>query len=98
LILFFLSIQLIVAFWVFYDAQRHGYSVGRSLLWAIGVFFALIVFLPLYLFFRDRRRKATLLKEKARTPSPSTACFYCGKPYEGNPKTCPHCGQNLHLY
>jgi len=90
-----LSINLVAALWVFFDSQKRGYSVGKGLLWAIGVFFLLIVFLPLYLISRKRRER---LAARAEEPQPFitlTPCFYCGRSYEGDPKTCPHCGQNL---
>jgi len=91
----FLFINLFVALWVFYDSQKRGYTVGRGLLWAIGVFFLLVVFLPLYLL--ARRKRERLLSESGKFPlSPSTKnCFYCGQQYEGDPELCPHCGQNL---
>jgi rubrerythrin len=34
---------------------------------------------------------------RAQTPTSGTPCFYCGQPYQGNPKTCPNCGQNLKM-
>ncbi len=91
----FLFISLIIAFWVFYDSQKYGYSVPKGLLWAIGVFFALIIFLPLYLFFRNKRRRLAALGKAAQVSPSLTRCFYCGRGYEGNPKICPHCGQTL---
>ena len=42
----FYVVPLIVAMWVFFDSQKHGYTFWQGLLWAIGVFFLLIVFLP----------------------------------------------------
>jgi hypothetical protein len=94
LLLFF--VPMVAALWVFFDSQKHGYSIGKGLLWAIGVFFAMIVFLPLYLVAR-RRKPQMSPSPSSRQDSPPTACFYCGRPYEGSPKLCPHCGQNLRL-
>jgi hypothetical protein len=93
-ILFFLP--LIAALWVFFDSQKRGYSVGKGLLWASGVFLAMIVFLPLYLVAR-RRKPETASARPPQQDAPSSTCFYCGRPYEGTPKLCPHCGQNLKL-
>ena len=89
-------IPLVIAMWVFYDSQKHGYTFTQGLLWAIGVFFILIVFLPLYLFNRNKRRQRAPIAAPAPLP-PSTACFYCGRPYQGDPKICPNCGQNLKM-
>jgi hypothetical protein len=92
-ILLFL-VPVVAAFWVFFDARKRGYSTGKSFLWALGVFLAMIIFLPLYLL--DRRRKMSLASAPPSAGArPSVSCFYCGRPYEGNPKLCPHCGQNL---
>jgi len=91
-------VSLIVAIWVFYDSQKHGYSVGRGLLWAVGVFLLLIVFLPLYLVARKKREKIFAQAQKeAPSFSALPSCFYCGRGYEGDPNTCPHCGQNLKI-
>ena len=90
-----LFISLIVAFWVFYDSKKHGYSVLKGLSWAIGVFFALIIFLPLYLFFRNKRKRLAAAGKAAEVSPSLTRCFYCRRGYEGNPKICHHCGQTL---
>ncbi|NWF57664.1 MAG: hypothetical protein HXY45_23025 [Syntrophaceae bacterium] len=95
--LVFYLIPLIVAMWVFFDSQKHGYTFWQGLLWAIGVFFVLIVFLPLYFFSRRKRRKLAPAPQRPQTPSQGTPCFYCGQPNQGDPKTCPHCGQNLKI-
>jgi hypothetical protein len=83
--------------WVFFDSQKHGYTFWQGLLWAIGVFFVLVVFLPLYLFYRTKRKKLATVPGRAPIPSNLTPCFYCGRPFQGNPKTCPYCGQSLKL-
>lgn len=88
-------LSLIAALWVFFDSQKRGYSAGKGLLWAIGVFFLLIIFLPLYLFSRRKRQREMAEAKAASGPPPLTECFYCGRGYEGQPKICPHCGQNL---
>ncbi len=93
----FYVVPLIVALWVFFDSQKHGYTFWQGLLWAIGVFFLLIVFLPLYFFSRNKRRKLAPLPQRVQTPVPGTPCFYCGQSYAGDPKTCPYCGQNLKI-
>lgn len=88
---------MVIALWVFYDSQKRGYSVGRGLLWAVGVFFLLIVFLPFYLVARKKKERAFAREKEARASAPLTSCFYCGQDYEGQPRVCPHCGQNLKI-
>ena len=45
-----------VCLWVYRDAARRYQSLTMPLLWAIAVFLALIVFLPLYLMFRPPKK------------------------------------------
>ena len=90
-----LSINLVAALWVFFDSQKRGYSVGKGLLWAIGVFFLLIIFLPLYFVARKRKERLAAGSAEPQLSASVTPCFYCGRGYEGDPQTCPHCGQNL---
>ncbi len=91
-------IHLLVALWVFYDSQKRGYTVWRGLLWAIGVFLLLIIFLPLYLVARKRKERLWAQARQIPRISSGTSCFYCGKSYEGDPPVCPHCGQNLKVF
>ncbi len=88
------SLSFVVALWVFFDSQKHGFSFGRGLLWSILVFFFLILFLPLYLVIRNKSKKP---RDSGGPAAPSTRriCFYCRQPYEGEPELCPHCGQDL---
>jgi hypothetical protein len=96
MIFLFPLITLGIALWVFFDSQKRGYSVWKGLMWAVLVFMMLIVFLPIYLI--TSRRKGMLQPREAQpVQEESTNCFYCGKPYQGNPNTCPNCGQNLKL-
>lgn len=90
-------IHLFVALWVFYDSQKRGYTVWRGLLWSVGVFLVLVLFLPLYLIARKRREKLSPQASQTFKPFAKTSCFYCGQGYEGNPDVCPHCGQNLKI-
>jgi len=89
-----LIINLLVAIWVFYDAQKRGFTLWKSMLWAMGVFFLLIIFLPLYLIVRRKKERWRGTEESLYT-SATKICFYCGKPYPGEPERCPNCGQNL---
>jgi len=90
-------LPMAIAMWVFFDSQKHGYTFTQGLLWAIGVFFLMIVFLPLYLVFRNKRRRSSTARAQTPLPPSTTPCFYCGHPYPGDPKTCPHCGQDLKI-
>jgi type VI protein secretion system component VasK len=90
-------ISLAVALWVFYDSQKRGYTVSRGLLWAVGVFFVLIVFLPLYLAARKKKERMQAAAREASALPTLSLCFYCRQGYEGNPTVCPHCGQNLKM-
>jgi len=80
-----LAIPLIVAAWVYSDAKSRGSS--SPVLWAIGVFLLLIVFLPLYLMMRPP--KATIISKQPML------CPHCGKYYEPPVKFCPNCGHEL---
>ena len=90
-------ISLAIALWVFYDSQKRGATVWRSLLWAAGVFLILIVFLPLYLVALKKRDRIRSAARETSTPPTLSLCFYCRQAYEGNPAVCPHCGQNLKM-
>jgi len=97
---FFIFVNVVsfaVAIWVFFDSQKRGSTVGRSLLWAAGVFLVLIVFLPLYLAARKKKERAQAAAREASTPPALNMCFYCRQAYEGSPSSCPHCGQNLKM-
>ena len=90
-------ILVVVALWVFYDSQKRGYTVWRGLLWATGVFWVMIIFLPLYLVARKRKERLFAQAGQTQEPFSKTSCFYCGKSYVGDPPICPHCGQNLKI-
>lgn len=80
-LLIFPGIPLFAAYWVYGDAKDRGSSA--PILWAIGVFGLLIVFLPLYFLIRPSKKERSLL------------CPHCGKYYESTGDFCPHCGQSL---
>jgi len=83
-----------IAFWVYNDAQKWGYSKNAAIGWSVGVFLLMIVFLPLYIVteMRRARQQLELLKGSRRSAVTSTTCGYCSKAYYGNPNYCPHCG------
>jgi hypothetical protein len=89
-----LLINMVVALWIFYDSQKRGASIWAGLFWAVGVFFLLVIFLPLYMI--TRRKKGGTPAGGAMTADPPTsACPYCRQPYPGQPNFCPRCGQSL---
>ena len=76
-----LAIAFIVAFWVYSDAKNRGKTTGKAFLWFLGVFFILILFLPLWLFTRPKVK----------------LCSHCGEYYEygESDRFCPRCGVEL---
>jgi len=84
-----LIIPLFIAIWVASDARRRGYSKSAVIGWFIGVWFLLIVFLPLYLILRPRQSSYLPQDEVTRV------CPYCGRLFKGNPNFCPYCGEKL---
>ena len=73
ILLFF--VPMVAALWVFFDSQKRGYSIGKGLLWAIGVFFVMIVFLPLYLAARNRMQRKASPPSSQRDSVLSTPAF-----------------------
>jgi len=49
-------IPLAIAWWVATDVRKRGQSKGAALFWFLGVWFALIVFLPIYLLVRQKQK------------------------------------------
>jgi len=89
-------VPLIVALWVFFDSQKHGYTFTQGLLWAIGVFFLLIVFLPLYFFYRTKRKQLVKVPGAPPFPPAPLPAFIAVSPTRGI-QNLPHCGQKLKL-
>ena len=87
-------IPLIIAWWVGTDARKRGYSKSASLIWFLGVWLVLIVFLPLYLILRPKTpRQSESPQSKFR--GETRICPYCEKLYQGDISYCPYCGQKL---
>ncbi len=76
-----LVIAFIVAFWVYSDAKNRGKTTQKAFFWFLGVFFVLVVFLPLWLITRPRAK----------------LCPNCGEHYEyaESERFCPKCGVEL---
>jgi hypothetical protein len=89
------SLAALMGVWVAADARGRGLSLPASVAWGMGVFMALIVFLPLYLLLRARPRAAP----RASPPIPETpsarVCGACGALYLPPARFCPWCGAPL---
>jgi hypothetical protein len=82
-----------IAYWVYNDAQKWGYSKNAAIGWSVGVFLLMIAFLPIYILTALKRARRQLEKPGARqSATMSTSCVHCSKLYYGNPNYCPHCG------
>ena len=79
-------ISIPVAFWVYEDARKQKLSCFTAVLWAVGVFVQLLIFLPLYVIFGRKKTygkfygsddiidvKATVVEEDY------VKCQSCGK-------------------
>lgn len=77
-------VWLLVAVWVYYDAERKGMS---GILWALLVFLGNLVGLVIYL----------IVRTDAVAPPPlvSKVCPECNGPVQPDFKVCPHCGSEL---
>lgn len=85
-------IAAIIAMWVILDATRRGKPALSAVGWGVGVFLALILFLPLYLFFRGRESGGVAATKASQAATP---CRYCGLFFAGDPDYCPHCQKQL---
>ncbi|MDR4505347.1 MAG: hypothetical protein MRK01_11240 [Candidatus Scalindua sp.] len=81
-------IATVVAFLIYKDALKNGYSKNAALGWMAGVFLVMIVFLPAYLIVTY----IVLKGGSGRRTEILTPCEHCRKHYTGNPNYCPHCG------
>ena len=84
-----LFIALLIAAWVFSDARSRGVSSGPAFLWFLGTLLLLIVFLPLWFYFRPKMESEIIIADKPKL------CANCGKYYEGIPIFCPNCGHSM---
>lgn len=82
------AIAITAALWVSSDARRQGYNSKTRILWSVGTFLIMIIFLPAYLIFRSTQKKET------KTPE-DKPCVYCNESCSVNAKVCQHCGRLL---
>ncbi len=83
-----LIIPFFIALWVASDARKRGYSKEACIGWFLGVWFLLIVFLPLYLILRSRST-SSYPGQKIKV------CPYCGRLLKEYVNFCPYCGEKL---
>lgn len=104
----FLSLLILfaVSVWVYRDAVSRGYTSGSALLWSIGVFALLIIFLPIYLitrkprvertdFSNDSYRSGPMKVGESSTYVDQLLCSQCGSEISSNFTHCPYCGTRL---
>ncbi|MGA1826063.1 MAG: hypothetical protein ACMUIP_15515 [bacterium] len=84
----------VAGFWVFWDAKKRGRPDSKAFLWGLGTFFATIIFLPLWIFLRDKGPSGSSYRI---VTDPTTHCSSCGGTFTTIPhaKYCPFCGQSL---
>ncbi|HEX8465353.1 MAG TPA: zinc ribbon domain-containing protein [Abditibacterium sp.] len=79
-----------VAGFVVADARRRGLPLRVAVGWGLGVFCALIFFLPAYLWLRNRTPAG-----KVETPIAQKPCPYCEYLNVANATYCGKCGRQL---
>lgn len=84
-----LLVSIIIAFWVYSDAQRRGKSKGVCFGWFLGTLLIFPLFFPLWLITRPG------LQKKLKPHQGPKLCPYCGKYYENEPYFCPYCGEKV---
>ncbi len=99
--LILIIIPLVIAWWVATDARKRGYSKVAALIWFLGVWLALIIFLPLYLIIRPKTSRQPGQLGQPGQPvelapeGETTVCPHCGRLYKERIFYCPYCGQKL---
>lgn len=94
-----LLIPGLASFWVFRDARERGQDKSTAIMWSLGTFAVLVVFLPLYLIV-GRKQKVAPRDEQAidieAVPVEEiSSCPMCGNKAREDFNTCPHCGYAL---
>ena len=94
-----LLIAAFAAYWVFNDSRRLGHETGTSLMWTLGTFAFMFLFLPLYLVFgrkpKSAKRPADVIDIAAVPVEETMSCPMCGGRVKEDFKTCPYCGYTL---
>jgi hypothetical protein len=90
-ILFGLAIGIIVAAFIAKDASKRGMSEFG---WFIGVFLAMIVFLPLYLIVRKPVLPSVIEQEQLESGN-ARKCPFCAEIIKAEALVCRFCGREL---
>lgn len=94
-----LIIAAFAAYWVYTDARRLGHETGTAMMWALGSFAFMIVFLPLYLLFgrkpKGGRRREQVIDVEAVPAEETIYCPMCGSKVKEEFNTCPYCSHTL---
>jgi len=87
-------IWLVLAIWVYKDAEKRG---KNAILWLLLVFFLGIIGLILYLITRDK--KEDLFDSLGGSSQTSNRrCPSCGRNIPEDAKVCPYCGNKFQQY
>ena len=94
-----LLIAAFAAYWVFNDSRRLGHETGTSLMWSLGTFAFMLLFLPLYLIVgrkpRTVRREERVVDVEAVPVEETMLCPMCGAKVREDFKVCPYCSYTL---
>lgn len=97
--LFGIVIAGLAAYWVYNDAKGRGHEKGTAIMWSVGTFVLLIIFLPLYLIFGRKpkltRREEPVIDIESVPADQLMHCPMCGKKVQNDFKTCPYCSHTL---
>lgn len=98
-------IGLVIAFFVYNDAQRRGQAFFTSVLWAVGSVAMPIIVVPLYLLIGrkvsvgDKRNTGSgtdIIDVEATVVEETVPCPMCGRMVQEDFKVCPYCSHTLH--
>lgn len=95
-------IGLIVAFFIYNDAQKRGHSFLTSLLWTVGSVAMPIVVVPLYLILGRRANISNkrdsdpdIIDIEATVVEETIPCPMCGSKVQETFLVCPYCSHTL---
>jgi hypothetical protein len=94
LYLLFFVVWIIVAIWVYKDAESRG---ANGVLWAIIVFFLGLIGLIIYIVIRPSDEKDPF-NFNNKESKPDRRCTNCGRPIPMDAKICPYCAKKFESY
>jgi RNA polymerase subunit RPABC4/transcription elongation factor Spt4 len=89
-----------IAYWVYGDAKSRGHETGTAIMWSVGTFALMIVFLPLYFIFgrkpkMTRKEDPNIIDIESVPVEETTHCTMCGAKVKRDFKSCPYCSHTL---